>query len=212
MLNPYIDYVGVGVTIANGMIYFSQEIGNDQASNSKYNSSAIYEYYLTNNNDFSNVSTYDLADSERQSTNSDYTAQNNYTILDFRGGVTTTGNGYTAIYDREGNKYDSVALAPNTQWLSDLIAIINNKVYYHVSTNGFVLADDVLPWARFLTGTTVTTADNAQLYDDYGNPTGNYLSAGTVWLTDRRATDQTNGMKYYRVATNAWLKQADITR
>ncbi|WP_125714035.1 CAP domain-containing protein [Companilactobacillus kedongensis] len=210
MLNPYVNYIGIGVTVANGMVYFSQEIGNDQAANDKYDSNDMYNYYLTNNNDFANVSTYDLADAERQSQNQDYVSKDNYTIVDLRGGVTTKGN-YTSVYDRDGNKYDSIALQPHTDWASDIIAIINNNIYFHVSTNGFVLADDVLPWATFLAGTTVTTNTNAQIYDDYGNPTGQYLAAGSGWLTDRRSTNLTTGAKMYRVGTNAWLRATDLS-
>lgn len=210
MLNPYVNYIGIGVTVANGMIYFSQEIGNDQAANDKNDANDMYNYYLTNNNDFANVSNYDLADSARESTNPDYVSRDNYTTLDLRGGVTTKGN-YVSVYDRNGNKYDSIALQPHTDWASDLIAIINNNIYFHVSTNGFVLADDVLPWATFLAGTIVRTNTNAQIYDDYGNPTGQYLASGSDWITDRRSTNLTTGSKMYRVGTNAWLRAADLS-
>ncbi|MFC6323285.1 CAP domain-containing protein [Companilactobacillus baiquanensis] len=210
MLNPYVNYIGIGVTVANGMVYFSQEIGNDKAANDKNNSNDMYNYYLTNNNDFANVSNYDLADSARQSTNDDYISKDNYTIMDLRGGVTTKGD-YVSIYDKDGNKYDSIALQPHTDWASDLIAIINNNIYFHVSTNGFVLADDVLPWATFLAGTTVSTNTDAQIYDDYGNPTGQYLPAGSDWITDRRSTNLMTGAKMYRVGTNAWLRAADLS-
>ncbi|MCV3763534.1 CAP domain-containing protein [Companilactobacillus farciminis] len=208
MLNPYVNFVGIGVSISsNGMIYFSQEMGNNQETYSKYNASDVYAYYLTNDNDYANVSQYDIADAKR--TSADYQNRDNYKTADLRGGVTTK-NQVTYLYDRYGNKRTDMALAPNSEWISDLIAIIDGNFYYHVCTNGFVAANDALPWATFLAGATVRTTANAKVYDNSGNYTGNTVKTGTEWIVDRRAVNPLTNVKMYRIGTNAWIQQNQL--
>lgn len=208
MLNPYVNFVGIGVSIAdNGMIYFSQEMGNNQETYSKYDASDVYAYYLTNDNDYANVSQYDIADAKN--TDADYQNRDNYKTADLRGGVTTK-NQVTHLYDRYGNQRTDLALAPNSEWISDMIAIIDGNFYYHVSTNGFVAADDALPWATFLAGSTVRTTANAKVYDNAGNYTGNTVNNGTEWIVDRRAVNPLTNVKMYRIGTNAWIQQNQL--
>ncbi|MFH5811477.1 CAP domain-containing protein [Companilactobacillus sp. FL22-1] len=208
MLNPYINYVGVGVSISsNGMIYFSQEMGNDQAAYSKYDPSDVYAYYLTNNNDYANVSQYDLADSHKN--DPDYANNANRVTVDLRGGVSTK-DAVTVLYDRNGNKRTDLALGPNSNWISDLIAVIDGNYYYHVCTNGFVSANDALPWASFLAGASVTTTTKATVYDNNGNVTGAVLDANSKWVVDRRAVNPKTGIKMYRVATNSWIQENQL--
>ncbi|KRK99707.1 CAP domain-containing protein [Companilactobacillus futsaii] len=208
MLNPYVNFVGIGVSISNnGMIYFSQEMGNNQETYSKYDASDVYAYYLTNDNDYANVSQYDIADAKK--TDADYQNRDNYKTADLRGGVTTK-NQVTHLYDRYGTQRTDLALAPNSEWISDMIAIIDGNFYYHVCTNGFVAADDALPWATFLAGSTVRTTANAKVYDNSGNYTGNTVGTGTEWIVDRRAVNPLTNVKMYRIGTNAWIQQNQL--
>lgn len=208
MLNPYVNFVGIGVSIAdNGMVYFSQEMGNNQETYSKYDASDVYAYYLTNDNDYANVSQYDIADAKK--TDADYQNRDNYKTADLRGGVTTK-NQVTHLYDRYGTQRTDLALAPNSEWISDMIAIIDGNFYYHVCTNGFVAANDALPWATFLAGSTVRTTANAKIYDNAGNYTGNTVNNGTEWIVDRRAVNPLTNVKMYRIGTNAWIQQNQL--
>ncbi|WP_201307643.1 CAP domain-containing protein [Companilactobacillus farciminis] len=208
MLNPYVNFVGIGVSIANnGMVYFSQEMGNNQETYSKYDASDVYAYYLTNDNDYANVSQYDIADAKK--TDADYQNRDNYKTADLRGGVTTK-NQVTHLYDRYGTQRTDLALAPNSEWISDMIAIIDGNFYYHVCTNGFVAANDALPWATFLAGSTVRTTANAKIYDNAGNFTGNTVNNGTEWIVDRRAVNPLTNVKMYRIGTNAWIQQNQL--
>lgn len=210
MLNPYINYVGIGVSVSStGMVYFSQEMGNDQASHSRYDASDIYAYYLTNENDYANVSKYDIADADK--TGADYQERDNYKTADVRGGVTTK-NKVTSVYDRYGNKRTDYELSPNSSWVSDVIAIIDGNFYYHVSTDGFVAADDALPWATFLAGSTVKATANAAVYDDSGTFTGQTVPSGSQWIVDRRAVNPQTNLKMYRIGTNAWIQQNQLTQ
>ena len=208
MLNSYVNFVGIGVSIANnGMVYFSQEMGNNQETYSKYDASDVYAYYLTNDNDYANVSQYDIADAKK--TDADYQNRDNYKTADLRGGVTTK-NQVTHLYDRYGTQRTDLALAPNSEWISDMIAIIDGNFYYHVCTNGFVAANDALPWATFLAGSTVRTTANARIYDNAGNFTGNTVNNGTEWIVDRRAVNPLTNVKMYRIGTNAWIQQNQL--
>jgi len=205
MLNPYINYVGIGVSVSStGMVYFSQEMGNDQAAYSKYDPADVNKYYLTKYNDYANVSKYDLADTKK--TSADYTSRDDYETADIRGGVTTKDY-LTPLYDRYGNKSDELQLSPNSDWLSDVIGIINGKYYYHVSTNGFVSADDVLPWASFLYGYSITTTGVTKVYDNSGNYTGKTVEPNSRWIVDRRAVNPITQAKMYRIGTNAWIQK-----
>lgn len=208
MLNPYISYVGIGVSVSNtGMIYFSQEMGNNQESYSKYDPTDVKDYYMTKYNDYANPSKYDLADTDRKG--ADYTQRKDYVTADMRGGVTTK-NYVTPVYDRYGNKNKDLELAPNSDWISDIVATINGKKYYHVSTNGFVSAADVLPWAKFLYGSSVTATTDAKVYDNNGNFTGKIVPKDSKWIMDRRAVNPKTKVKMYHIATNAWLQENQV--
>lgn len=208
MLNPYIHYVGIGVTVAdNGMMYFSQEMGNDETARDQYDPNTIASYDVTRRNDYANPSKYDIADSKR--TNADYATRDNYQIADIRGGVSTK-NYETPLYDRYGVVKDDLSLAPNSDWLTDVIATINGKTYYHVSTNGFVAADDVLPWAKFLYGSSITTTTQADIYDNNGNLTGRKVAAGSKMAIDRRAVNPQNKAKMYHIGVNAWVQENQV--
>ncbi|WP_099974772.1 CAP domain-containing protein [Lactobacillus terrae] len=211
MLNPYVSYVGIGLKIAsNGVIYVSQEFGNDAAASKSFSDTNNHNYYLSRSNDYANVSKYDLVDSSK--TNSDYTKTANYTYLDLRGGVTVPNNSIP-VYDRNGNKLNNVVLAPNTEYSSDMIAIMNNSYFFHISENQFVSSNNVLSWASFLSSQTPITANNfVPIYDNNGKLSGRYVEKGSTWVIDRVTVNmQTNAGKMYRVGTNAWLKASDIT-
>lgn len=210
MLNPYVNYVGIGISIGNnGMIYASQEMGNDQAAYDKYDPNDIYAYYLTKYNDYANPSKYDAVDSTKS--NDDYKTRNDYSTVNMRGGITTK-NKLTPVYDRYGNERNDLELSPNSNWLSDVIATIDGKDYYHVCNNGFVAASDALPWASFLSGYKITAATNAKIYDNNGIYTGHNVSANSHWIADRRATNPLNQNKMYRIGTNTWLQQDQVIR
>lgn len=214
MLNPYVGYIGFGVTIGtNGMIYFSQEIGNDASYAAKSSYTDRNTYYYTTQNDYANVSQYDVADSARKSSNAsaDYVQNGNkYIYSDIRGGASTR-NSFVNLYDREGTMYTNLRLAPGTDWASDIVSIINGSYYLHVSNNGFVRAEDVLPWATFLAGQVIQAKnDNTVIYDDYGQPTDRKVMAGSAWQTDRRSINFGTNVKYYRIGTNAWLLESDL--
>lgn len=212
MLNPYIGYIGIGVTVGtNGMIYFAQEMGNDADYAAKSTLNQRNAYYQTTLNDYANPSKYDVIDQQRQNSSAaaDYVQNGSkYTYFDLRGGASTRDS-YVNMYDRDGNIYTNLRLAPQTDWASDIVSIINGTYFLHVSTNGFVKAADVLPWASFLSGITVTANKNAVIYDDYGNPTSRSVAQGSAWVTDRRSINFVSNTKYLRIGTNAWLAQSD---
>lgn len=173
MLNPYISYVGIGVSVSNtGMIYFSQEMGNDQESYSKYDPTDVKDYYMTKYNDYANPSKYDLADANRKG--ADYTQRKDYTTADLRGGVTTK-NYVTPVYDRYGNKSKDLELAqtqigfPILSLLSmvkniiTLVPMVSSQLpmFYH-GLNSYM--DQVLQQPLMLRFTTTMVTSQAKSY------------------------------------------------
>src|SRR5699024_3006760 len=119
-------------------------------------------------------------------------------------------NQVTHLYDRYGAQRTDLALAPNSEWISDMIANIDGNFYYHVCTNVFVSANDALPWAPFLSGSTVRTTANAKIYDTAANFTGNTVNNGTELIVDRRAVNPLTNVKIYRIGTNASIQQNQL--
>jgi hypothetical protein len=98
-------------------------------------------------------------------------------------------------------------LAPNTSWFSDRITyVINGEEYYRVATNEFVSAKDAYVYEP--TNMVVTTHKDTNataLYSAKGEYIGSRsLAADSSWLVD--SITYINGVKYYRVATNEFVK------
>ncbi len=117
-----------------------------------------------------------------------------YTAEKVDGIVTVTTKEGTAaqVYDQAGNPVYSRALAPGSRWITGQKRTLlkNGKVYYQVSTNEFLSADDVS-----YTANSASTSDHikgAVKVTQIGNKVftvadGNY---GYVWAKD----DDNNGM------------------
>lgn len=101
-------------------------------------------------------------------------------------------------------------LAPSSSWITDRETyVINNTKYYRVATNKFVSADDVYVYSpvnmvvttHANTYTTVYTAKGAAV-------TNRSLMNDSSWKVD--SITYINGDKYYRVATNEFVKASDV--
>lgn len=55
--------------------------------------------------------------------------------------------------------------------------------------------------------TVFSPSEDATTYDDNGNATSAVLSKATAWSVDRQM--DINGLTYYRVGTNEWVKKSD---
>lgn len=114
-------------------------------------------------------------------------------------------------------------LAPDSNWYSDRTVTVDNIDYLRVATNEWVKSNDVY---RYITNPTNIIVNNnsqgfASLYKAEGtNVTDRTLSNGSNWYSDYIAylgknddTKQSNDSqdKYYRVATNEFVKMDDTT-
>ncbi len=133
------------------------------------------------------------------------------------------GKSATTLYTVNGKAITSRLLGANSDWKTANKLVLNGKAYYQVATTEWVPADKVTVVSQTNENTdtnstaektdrkTVTTkdVDYTPLYDGNGKQVSNRgLGKSSAWATDQMQT--INNVKYYRVATNEWLKASDI--
>ncbi|WP_334329330.1 BspA family leucine-rich repeat surface protein [Companilactobacillus sp. HBUAS59699] len=122
-------------------------------------------------------------------------------------------NTYVRVYkDNYGSltnvhgKALSRELKPATDWFSDRTVYINGEKYYRVATNEFVNANNVYEYTY--DSPVILTNNTTAIYDEKGNLTTIELPTNSSYKTDRYGV--INGEKYYRVATNEFVKAEDV--
>ena len=158
-----------------------------------------------------------------------------YTAETVNGVVTVTTKEGTAaqVYDQAGNPVYSRALAPGSRWVTGQKRTLlkNGKVYYQVSTNEFLSADDVSYTANSASSSehlkgavkvtqigkkVFTIADGNYGYvwakDDDNNGMhlvkSRFLAPNSKWQSGAKAnmTDSNgNTHEFYQVSTNEWI-------
>ena len=158
-----------------------------------------------------------------------------YTAEKVDGVVTVTTKEGTAaqVYDQAGNPVYSRALAPGSRWVTGQKRTLlkNGKVYYQVSTNEFLSADDVSYAAKSASSSehlkgavkvtqigkkVFTVADGNYGYvwakDDDNNGMhlvkSRFLAPNSKWQSGAKAnmTDSDgNTHEFYQVSTNEWI-------
>ena len=158
-----------------------------------------------------------------------------YTAEKVDGVVTVTTKEGTAaqVYDQAGNPVYSRALAPGSRWVTGQKRTLlkNGKVYYQVSTNEFLSADDVSYTANSASSSehlkgavkvtqigkkVFTVADGNYGYvwakDDDNNGMhlvkSRFLAPNSKWQSGAKAnmTDSDgNTHEFYQVSTNEWI-------
>lgn len=123
--------------------------------------------------------------------------------------VAAHSNSSKKVYDAKGQLVENYDLNANSNWKADSITYINGDKYYRVATNKFVKADDVYVYtpAKLVVTTHADSAKN--IYNDKGQLVKERtLGASSNWLAD--ATTYINGVKYYHVATDEFVKADDV--
>ena len=158
-----------------------------------------------------------------------------YTAEKVDGVVTVTTKEGTAaqVYDQAGNPVYSRALAPGSRWVTGQKRTLlkNGKVYYQVSTNEFLSADDVSYAAKsasdseHLKGAVKVTQIGNKVFtiaegnygyvwakDDDNNGMhlvkSRFLAPNSKWQSGAKAnmTDSNgNTHEFYQVSTNEWI-------
>lgn len=116
-------------------------------------------------------------------------------------------NTITSLYGEDGQILKNRALGGNSSWVADKLMTLDGVNYLRVATNEWVKQNDgleVTPLSH-----NVYTKNEARLYTASGNLVQNRsLAKNTAWVTDKSAT--INGQTMYRVATNEWVRAADL--
>lgn len=116
---------------------------------------------------------------------------------------------YVKIYDADGNLNDSVVLSAGTSWIIDQTREINGEEYYRVATNEYIKASDAYKYVPLQQVVTTKSGNVKPVYNSKGQLVLDLaLDYNTPWYTDRSAT--INGEKMYRVATDKWVRSADV--
>ncbi len=164
-------------------------------------------YYQVSSNEYIVSTGSALIDASTSTNNNSSAATQNKTIGTL---------GYSAkVVDINGNATGVVLPAGSSWQLGKLVSIQGNN-YYKVATNEYALAiafkttndnsnnNSNVEVAKVDTTVTVGVNETA-IVNDSGVATGNHLSAGTSWKVDQIKV--INGVRYYRVATDQWIKR-----
>ncbi|MGI3100398.1 hypothetical protein ACROUK_07530 [Companilactobacillus alimentarius] len=127
---------------------------------------------------------------------------------------TLPDKGDVTLYKLNDNKFSQITnhdLSSNSDWKSDETAQISNETYYRVATNEWVKAQSVYLYQPMnlivKTGNKITYFNNCQ--DDQCNNC--VLAPNTAWKVDRVAYLDNTGTKYYRIATDDFVKADNVT-
>lgn len=105
-------------------------------------------------------------------------------------------------------KLDS-QLRLSSGWVTDVYTYMNGVKYYRVGRNEFVSSSDVFKYTP-IHAVVQTNNYNVTVYNERGNAvTNRQLKANSGWRTDKLAV--INGVQMYRVATDEWVKAADVS-
>lgn len=114
---------------------------------------------------------------------------------------------YTLDSENKMVLINNKALSNDSGWYSDQKLVVNNDTYYRVATNEYVKATQAYPYES-TKAVLRTTNSNKRIYMADGKLiTNRELAADSDWYTDQIV--QINGEKYYRVATNEFVKAND---
>lgn len=152
-------------------------------------------------------------DNNNNSNSIDYPSDNSETndskIVDQNQTISTySDKPKVQLYDSNGNTIDGRFIDADTDWQSDQVLMSNNLMYYRVSTDEWVRADDVYVYASDKGTVKAYLDSNKTLFDEHGNVVEPELTAGSDWLFDRYT--EINNVKYYRVSTNEFVKDQSV--
>ncbi|RHW49795.1 hypothetical protein DS831_06420 [Bombilactobacillus bombi] len=140
-------------------------------------------------------------------------------------GVVTVNRTISSLYNREGKLVVDRALIKGSSWSTNMQIMVNGTVYYQVSTNEFIKADEVNYYPKGLNNYARISAKQI-LIDNIPNnvvkltagtklwnlaPDGKsmnievdrYLALNSRWLTDKSL--YIGGVTFYRVSSNEWI-------
>lgn len=165
-------------------------------------------------NTYYQVGTNAYADSVVMKNNNNTTSTGSNAVTNTQQRVVGT-LGYNAkVVDINGQS-NGVILPAGSSWQLGKLVTIQGNNYYQVATNEYILAI-VVKSNDNNTGSNVETAKvdmtvtvgngETDVVNDSGVVTGRTLPVGSSWKADQ--VKVINSVRYYRVATNQWIKRA----
>lgn len=172
-----------------------------------------------------NGSTADIVHNDESSSTTTNPAGSTIATHQVMPGVVTVNRTISHLYDKEGKLIVDRALIKGSSWLTSMQIMINGTVYYQVSTNEFIKADEVNYYPKGLNNYARISAKQI-LIDNIPNnvvkltagtklwnlaPDGKsmnievdrYLAPNSRWLTDKSL--YIGGVTFYRVSSNEWV-------
>lgn len=129
------------------------------------------------------------------------------TFVDHKTTFYALPNKYTNLYNENGDILTTRALDGNTTWYSDELMTLDGVSFLRVATGEFAKLSTGLEVS--LLSENVVTKNQARLFTADGQAvTNRALAKNSAWHTDKSAT--INGETMYRVATNEWVRVADV--
>lgn len=112
------------------------------------------------------------------------------------------------IYDQNGRKISDKSLSKLTTFNTTEKNVIDDNTYYEIANDQWVKSDSVREYTKE-SGVLQSKSDSyKQLLNADGIKLNRGLKQTTDWLYDGYA--EFNGTKYYRVATDEWVKADDV--
>ncbi|MCH4010088.1 hypothetical protein [Companilactobacillus sp.] len=122
----------------------------------------------------------------------------------------------TPLYTLDNGKVtkeSNRALAANSDWYSDQFFILDNTIYYRVSTNEWVKSSEVYRFIYQKGILTTTPTENSLLKkSDYTTSPNRSLSKYSSWKYDRIAYIARDEKMFYRVSSNEFVSEKNVMK
>lgn len=114
------------------------------------------------------------------------------------------------LFNSNLEEIDNRSLSSGSDWYSDQQMVKDGKTYYRVSNNEWVLADYTYEYNQGNRVITTHSGNVTPIFNALGHKSDSRaLGQNTDWSSDRTIT--MNGKTYYRVSTDEFVSQDDVT-
>lgn len=167
-------------------------------------------YYQVGSNEWIKASGSAVSDGVPTTNTNSQTTTNTTTTPNTTARRTGVVTATTRVVNANGQT-NGVVLNSGSAWQLGKMISINGSYYYQIATNEYIPASAVKtaddPSITF-EKTNITLWENQAVINDNNQATGQTLPAYSTWKTN--ASRVVGGYRYYRVATNEWVKTVNI--
>ncbi|MQS75821.1 SLAP domain-containing protein [Companilactobacillus halodurans] len=105
------------------------------------------------------------------------------------------------VYNSKGQTIN-IAFSPNSEWFCDGFAKIDGTLMYRIGNDEWIKESNLYSYKSVKT--VIKLTKKAVVYNEFGQKLSLTLPSDSAWKVDQVAT--INGVNYYRVATNKFIK------